>query len=129
MIGFFEKYSKISWLITILIAIAIFYLSSLTFVPSAPTTGMNTIIYHFSAFFFLSFFLSPALARGNNKSLIFLAIILAVSYALSDEVHQLFVPGRYCSFSDFLVDSAGVLSASFIYVLSLRFRKNKIKPF
>lgn len=129
MIGFFEKYSKVSWLITLLTAMAIFYLSSLTFAPSPQTTGMNTIIYHFSAFFFLAFFLSPALARGKSKSLIFLSIILAVSYALSDEVHQLFVPGRYCSFSDFLVDSAGVLSASFIYILSLRLRKNKIKPF
>ncbi len=129
MIEFFEKYSKISWLITLLTAMAIFYLSSLTFAPGPQTTGMNTIIFHFSAFFFLSFFLSPALARGRNKSLIFVAVILAVFYALSDEIHQLFVPGRNCSFSDFLVDSAGVFSASFVYVLSLRFRKNKIKPF
>lgn len=125
MIKFFEKYSKISWLFTLLTAMAIFYLSSLTFPPSPYTTSLNAIIYHFTSFFFLSFFLLPAIIKGKNKNFIFLAVIIAISYALSDEIHQLFIPGRYSSFSDFLVDSAGVLSASFIYTLSLRLRKNR----
>lgn len=124
MFKFFEKYSKVSWLITILIAGFIFYISSLTFAPGPYITNINTIIYHFSVFFFLAFFLLLALVKGKSKSFIFLAIIIVLFYALSDEFHQLFVLGRYCSFSDFLIDSAGVLLSSFIYTLSLKFRKN-----
>ncbi len=125
MIKFFEKHSKISWLIAILTASAIFYLSSLTFPPGPYTANTNTIIYHFFAFFFFSFFLITALIKGKNKKFIFLAILIAIFYALSDEFHQLFVPGRCCSFSDFLVDSAGILIASFLYTLSLRLRKKE----
>lgn len=124
MIKFFEKYSKISWLLTIAIASFIFYMSSLTFPPGPAVTNINAIVYHFAIFFFLGFFLGVALIKGKKKNFIFLAIIILIFYALSDEFHQLFVPGRACSFSDFLVDSAGILLASFFYVLSLRFRKD-----
>lgn len=123
MIKFFERYSKLSWLITILIAIFIFYISSLTFPPGPATTNISTWVYHFSIFFLLGFFLILSIVKGKNKSFIFLAVVIAIFYAVSDEIHQLFVFGRCCSFLDFLIDSSGVLLASFIYVLSLRFRK------
>lgn len=126
MISLLEKYSKVSWLFVILIALSIFYISSLTFPPSAVvTTNINAILYHFFSFFFLAFFLSPALVKGKNKSLIFIAIIITIMYGISDEIHQLFVPGRCCSFQDFLINSAGILSASLIYTFSLSGRKNK----
>ena len=54
--------------------------------------------------------------------LIFLTIDLAILYAISDEVHQLFVPGRAFAFADILTDSAGILFAVLIYVL-LRYDK------
>ena len=37
-----------------------------------------------------------------------IAIICGALYAVSDEVHQLFVPGRSCQVTDMLIDSAGV---------------------
>ncbi len=45
MIFWFEKHNKISWIITILIAIFIFYISSLSFEPT-PAGGfaLDTII-------------------------------------------------------------------------------------
>jgi len=125
MIRLLEKHNKISWLFVFLIATAIFYMSSKTFPLAIRTTNIYSIIYHFFAFFFLAFFLLPAIVKGENKALIFIAIILAVMYGMSDEFHQLFVPGRSCSFSDFLINSAGILLASFIYTVSLKFRKNK----
>ncbi len=39
------------------------------------------------------------------------AIILAISFAISDEIHQAFVPGRSAAIQDVLVDSAGAITA------------------
>ncbi|MBE7042616.1 MAG: VanZ family protein [Ruminococcaceae bacterium] len=38
-----------------------------------------------------------------------ISFIAGVFYAISDEIHQLFVPGRSCQFSDMVLDSCGVL--------------------
>lgn len=35
--------------------------------------------------------------------------IFAALYAVSDELHQMFVPGRWAKFSDWLADVAGIL--------------------
>jgi VanZ family protein len=40
-----------------------------------------------------------------------LAWALAVLYAISDEWHQFYVPGRYSDVRDVLVDAAGALTA------------------
>ena len=63
---------------------------------------------------------SPALA-GRAASL---AFVLAVLYAISDEFHQSFVPGRYPDVRDVLVDAAGALMA----VLLLRWRARRRSP-
>jgi len=105
-ISWFEEHNKISWTITILIAIIIFYLSSITFegIPTGQT--INSYIYHFSAFFSLAFFLLISIIKKNkNQKLIFSGIIIAILYGISDEIHQFFVPGRACSFNDVLTNS------------------------
>ncbi len=124
MISWFEKHNKISWIITILIAIVIFYLSSLSF-KSAPLGGFGykTIIYHFYAFFFFSFFLLISLIKGKKKNLIFTGLVLAIFYAISDEIHQLFVIGRACTISDILIDCIGILLAGYLYLLLLVSKK------
>ena len=43
----------------------------------------------------------------KDKYLFLLVILLAIFYALTDEIHQLFVPGRYGSIIDVLIDSMG----------------------
>ena len=42
---------------------------------------------------------------------------IAVLYAISDELHQYFVPGRSCELRDVLIDSAGALTGTLLYVL------------
>jgi len=125
MISWFEKHNKISWIITILIVIMIFYLSTLSF-KGAPVGGFGwkPIAYHFYAFFFLSAFLLISLIKGEpkNKNIIPIAILIAVLYGVSDEIHQLFVPGRAFTIPDILTDSAGVLFAGLLYCL-LRFKQ------
>ena len=124
MITFLEKHSKIAWFFVIVIAITIFYVSSLSF-EGAPLGGFGfkATAYHFIVFFILASFLLPALVKGKNKQLIILAILLAILYGISDEIHQLFVPNRHFSILDILIDSLGILLASLIYMLSLKFRK------
>ncbi|MDD5192305.1 MAG: VanZ family protein [Candidatus Nanoarchaeia archaeon] len=120
MISWFEKYNKLSWFVTVTIIMLIFYISSLTFTPSAyGGFSWKPIAYHFYAFLFLAAFLLISITQGKfeNRKFIFIAVIIALFYAVSDEVHQRFVPGRACSFSDFLIDSAGILFATLIYSL------------
>ena len=129
MIRWFEKHNKISLGITILIAIIIFYLSSLTFEQSSQQTNTNSILYHFFAFFSFAFFLLILSVKGKEKHLIFfLSILISILYGISDEFHQFFVQGRYCSFSDVLVNTTGILFASMIYLVSVKYRKKFIYP-
>jgi len=121
----FEKYNKISWTITILIALTIFYMSSLSFPQGSPGPEftLKPIIYHFFAFFFLNLFLMISITKGKlkNKKLILLAILLSIIYATLDEFHQYFVPGRTSTISDVLIDTWGILFSVIVY--RLRFRK------
>ncbi len=127
-INWFEKHNKISWLITILIAITIFYMSSKTFVGTGvPASNILSISYHFFAFFFLALFFSFSLIKGKikNKYLIFTIILISIAYGISDEIHQYFVPGRYCCFQDVLTNSAGIIFSTCFYFFSFGFRRGK----
>ena len=108
MILWFEKHSKISWVVVILISIFIFYVSSLSF-EHAPVGGFGwkTIVYHFVVFFFLSLFLLISLIKGEQKkiSFIYVGLILSILYGISDEIHQLFVPNRAFALFDILTNS------------------------
>ncbi len=53
-----------------------------------------------------------------------LAWILSVLYACSDEIHQWFVPGRSCQVKDVLIDSGGTIAGIlFLSLLVFVFRK------
>tara|TARA_Y100000310_G_scaffold325935_1_gene390175 strand:- start:2154 stop:2579 length:426 start_codon:yes stop_codon:yes gene_type:complete len=128
MIKWFEKNSKVSWIITIIIAITIFYMSSLIFAPGIPGGfPWKSIAYHFYAFLFLQAFLLISLTKGKHKNLIIISIIFTIIYAISDEIHQFYVPGRFFAISDILTDSAGILFATLLYSLMRydKFKDNK----
>jgi len=46
---------------------------------------------------------------------------VGVTYAISDEVHQYFIPGRSARVLDVCIDSAGVLTGIFILVIIIVF--------
>ena len=57
----------------------------------------------------------------------FAAVGFSLLYAISDEIHQLFVKGRACSVTDVIIDVAGALF--FIFVLSyivIRINRKKL---
>lgn len=50
---------------------------------------------------------------GKNKCL-YLSLILTVLYAISDEIHQTFVPGREGRPRDVFIDSLGIVTAFYL---------------
>lgn len=62
---------------------------------------------HFTEFAVLGLFLFLCL-RGV-RHVISIAWILGIIYAISDEIHQYFVPGRACEITDIIIDSVGVI--------------------
>lgn len=46
-------------------------------------------------------------SKGTGYQTIGLALLICVLYAISDEIHQHFVPGRGAQVKDVLIDSAG----------------------
>jgi VanZ family protein len=126
MISWFERYPVISSIITLIIACIIFYVSSWTAESiGQPIWSWQATAYHFVAFFFLCAFMMISLVSGKLKRKQFIAIglLLCLAYAVSDEFHQHFVPGRSCSISDFFIDSAGIYLACLIYCARIHFKK------
>jgi len=54
------------------------------------------------------------LVRGPMKERPYLALMLCVVYALTDEGHQAFVPGRTASLYDVALDGTGALFSHFL---------------
>jgi VanZ family protein len=65
----------------------------------------------------LGFFLLASIKGNSEIKLkdVLLTVGIAFVYAISDEIHQLFVPGRFSSIKDVLVDLMGILLAILIY--------------
>ncbi len=123
MISWFEKNYEFSWAISITIAIAMFYISSISFGQGEGSGGsLNATLYHIVAYFFLAFFLNIALVKGKNEKMIFVAILVSIIYGFTDEIHQYFVPGRHASLSDIGLNVIGISLASLFYFVSIKFR-------
>ncbi len=119
MISYLEKHKAIPIILTILIAIEIFYFSSIISVPTGSSIkGINlATTYHIIVFFLFTFFLTASIKNKNKFKTKYLIIIFAISlaYAILDEIHQMFVPGRFASIKDVLIDLIGILFAILIY--------------
>ena len=50
-----------------------------------------------------------------------IGLILSVGYAISDEIHQHFIPGRACALSDMAIDSAAALSGIIVFAAVVLF--------
>ena len=66
----------------------------------------------------------------SNKKRTLISIILAFIYACSDEIHQLYVPGRTGQFKDVCIDTSGAifgicLAYFILKVISCHIEKNK----
>lgn len=127
MIKWLEKKRAFSIIFFILIAAEIFFFSSISGGPPSPGPSINvSIIYHFSVFFLLNFFLLLSLNKNGEIKIKYLIIALMFStfYSVLDELPQLFVPLRHAGLEDILTNNVGILSSIFIYIIS---KSNKPK--
>lgn len=95
----------------------IFYLShqpSLKVIP--PLFPHQDKVFHAGIFFllFISMIINRDLCRGFHP--VPVLFTFGVIYAVSDEIHQSFVPGRDCSAGDLIADIAGLAIGLFAYL-------------
>jgi VanZ family protein len=106
-------------------AVLIFFLSSLsTFPEEIPSFFGFDKITHFLEYYFFGcllcrWFSSTDRYRKRCGALL-MTILIGTAYALSDELHQSFVPGRDASLWDALFDAAGVGTGAVTYPLILQ---------
>jgi VanZ family protein len=105
-------------IITFIIAAIIFLVSNISSFPVIEKIGIDvSLLYHFGVFFMFTFFLTLSITgKKLDSKTIAIILLISLAYALSDEFHQLFIPGRFCDVKDALTDFAG----SFFSVLLLK---------
>ncbi|MCW8966262.1 MAG: VanZ family protein [Candidatus Pacearchaeota archaeon] len=70
------------------------------------------------------FFVLISVVRGRKKYLLFvISFLISFAYALSDEIHQSFLPWRFCDIFDIYVDTAGIVVAIMFYLVILLWRE------
>lgn len=75
--------------------------------------------------FFLAWHLNELKSKLNCKAPLWQSIVVGVLYAISDECHQYFVPGRGPGIKDVFIDSLGVLTGFLIITCILKAKKDK----
>lgn len=109
----FNTQRKFYLIMTLLTAAVIFYASTIETKAGVPSGFNLAMIYHAGVFFMFTFFLTLTVINHDSNLTRTLSIILLISiiYAFTDELHQLFVPGRFASLKDILVDLTGSVFA------------------
>lgn len=127
-------YKAISLIIVIAIAVTIFALSAQNSEDSAETSGAvigffalifkNEIpqeiirtVAHFCEYAGFGFFVCNAFYAFKNKLMPVVSALSSLGYALTDEIHQIFVPGRAFQISDLAVDLGGIALGTVVFVI------------
>lgn len=87
-------------------------------------------IAHFSIYTLVGFLLMALLSTYENikrKNQIYISTMLGILYAISDEIHQSFTPGRGPKITDVFIDSLGVLFGITVILLILEIINSKNK--
>ena len=80
---------------------------------------------HFGEYTILGFLLMLAISRFGLKGL-WLPWLIGTVYAVLDEWHQSFLPGRVCDPKDVLIDTCGVLCGVLLTKLLNKWRKKNV---
>lgn len=120
-----KQYATVFWVLSVVCMGVIFYLSSRTADQSSRESGavlawltrllgdgrLTDFLVRKSAHFLeytgLYLLLSFACAATWGRRYTAVSLPIASLYAITDEVHQRFVPGRSCQAADWAIDTAG----------------------
>ncbi len=112
----------------ILYAAVIFIASSIPSL-SPPPIGFewDDKIYHFFEYALFGYLCARAFYYQRNRVLqdfaMIIALVVGSLYAVSDELHQSLVPGRYADVGDFVADVLGVIVAVVFFSRQVAARK------
>jgi VanZ family protein len=118
------KMKWLLWLPAIAWAIIIFCFSGRSSAPQVShKPGVQFAIQkfgHMTEYAILAFFIRLPLRRHHKwplRNVTFLAIVFAFLYAVSDEWHQYFIPGRTAMLADVIIDTTGATIAMLAFHL------------
>ena len=107
-----EKFIKL-WIPVFIWAAVIFYFSSVPYLrTNLEYDFILRKIAHILEYLILALFLYRAFKGSfnmNKRRLFIYPALFSFLYAISDEIHQYFVPGRSCAIKDVLIDTIGIL--------------------
>ncbi len=134
-----DKKKIVSWAAVLLCMAVIFILSAQKGEESQELSDILIVIFgielssdfvrtcaHFLEYAGLSVLVYNALWQTFGYARPFLAVVISSVYAVTDEVHQLFVEGRACQITDIIVDSIGA-AAGIAVLTALIFVGRKIR--
>ena len=130
------------WLCVASLCVTIFIFSSQSAIESSEQSGTIIELFyklfgvgftdffvrklaHFFEFMLLGFFSAFAfyITFDDIKKILF-GIAFSLLYSVSDEIHQIFVPGRACQLRDVLIDFSGIIvGTAIMFLLNLLFKK------
>lgn len=107
-----------------LVAQAKRWLTALVAPVFGPETDVVSVAAHFCEYLAFGALLFVALRVTcpdvRSAMLVLGAVVLASAYGVTDELHQLFVPGRLCDPADWLTDTLGAALGAGVAVLVVR---------
>ena len=97
--------------LAVVFALVIFVFSHIPGESYPAHPGFLNYVAHFGEYFILASLLTVAFWGGRLKSwqVMLIALLLASTYAATDEIHQYFIPGRVSDPMDWLTDTVGAL--------------------
>lgn len=101
----------------------------LSSISSVPSTGISGNVFHPIEFAALSFIMLHSSVRLNEvkqglRRPIVITLLICIIFALIDELHQYFIPGRYADPFDIFLDAAGTLAGIIIFFWFFRIFRN-----
>jgi VanZ family protein len=105
----------VSWVLVSIHMTVIFYLSSISQFPKAVPDWVFYFdkVVHFIVFGVLGLLFLNAWLGGQWRCVDLTSVMVSVTftmlYGISDEIHQMFVPGRTPSIGDIIADTTGAL--------------------
>lgn len=112
IVGFLESHPKLTWILVFLYAGFIYYTSAQSVIPQPRQLEFkySDLIEHAAVYSILGFLLFAGFVGIRTKSLnpTYSAVNWGVFYAITDELHQHFVPGRHADVLDLALDATGI---------------------
>ncbi len=131
MFEFLEGRKKLFVYAPLIVYWIILFIATTLPVDNVPTFAISDKIHHLLAYFILSVLLHLTLIYQRKSRALFInapasAVIIASVYGALDEIHQMFVPGRFADILDWLANFAGAILG--VLFVSFLIKKLKYNP-